>query len=127
MTTGLPHLRPTPRNMVQEIRNIVEGYKMGALRALAQDPVQNSHDARRPGLSGPVLVDYHVFTRQLQSGETMYLLTVTDRNTTGLAGPVLSQEDLQRRAQVTGYLQLEPSENWAAWEAMGYTRWVRMP
>jgi len=108
--------------MVQEIHNIVEGYKMGPLRALAQDPVQNSHDARMPGVSGPVLINYDVFTRQLQSGETMHLLTVTDRNTTGLAGPVLSQEDLHRRAEATGYLQLEPNENWAAWEAMGYTK-----
>lgn len=91
MTMGLPRYRPTPRNMVQEVRNIVEGYRMGPLRALAQDPVQNSYDAKRPGISGPVLVDYCVSSRKLESGEPMYLLTVTDRNTTGLAGPVISQ------------------------------------
>lgn len=122
MTMGLPRYRPTPRNMVQEVRNIVEGYRMGPLRALAQDPVQNSYDAKRPGISGPVLVDYCVSSRKLESGEPMYLLTVTDRNTTGLAGPVISPEDLQQRAESTGYLQLLPNENWAAWEAMGYTK-----
>ena len=34
----------------------------------------------------------------------------------------LSHEQLEERAQSTGYLQLQPEENWAAWEAMGYTK-----
>ena len=122
MPDASPRFHPPPGNMVQEVRNIVEGYKMGPLRALAQDPVQNSYDARKPGAEGPVKVDYRLHRRRLASGGTMFLLTVTDRNTTGLQGPVLALEDLQRRADETGYLQLQPDENWAAWEAMGYTK-----
>jgi hypothetical protein len=114
--------RATPRNMVQEVTNIVEGYRMGPLRALAQDPPQNSYDARRSGVRGPVEVAYRLYERQFPSGDTMHLLTVTDRNTTGLRGPALTPEQLFERAQETGYLQLGAEENWAAWEAMGYTK-----
>ena len=122
MAITASRFRAPPRNMVQEIRNIVEGYKMGPLRALAQDPVQNSYDAYRQGIVGPVRIEYHLHEQRLDSGDTMFLLTVQDRNTTGLLGPALSTEDLQRRAEETSYLQLHPDENWAAWEAMGYTK-----
>ena len=76
-----------PRNMVQDVRNIIEGYDMGPLRALAQDPVQNSYDARRANAKGPVRVDYRLHERQVDGSE-MLLLTVTDRNTSGLRGIV---------------------------------------
>ena len=33
---------PTVTNMVTIVRNIIEGYGMGPIRALAQEPVQNS-------------------------------------------------------------------------------------
>ena len=36
----------TPTNMVGQIRSIIEGYTMGNLRALAQEPVQNSKDEK---------------------------------------------------------------------------------
>jgi len=122
MATSLPRYITPPRNMVQEVRNIVEGYGMGPLRALAQDPVQNAYDARSPDAEGPVRVEYHLHERTQPSGIPMHLLTVTDSNTTGLRGPALSHEDLHRRAEETGSLQLLPEENWAAWEAMGYTK-----
>jgi hypothetical protein len=108
--------------MVQVVNNIIQGYSMGPLRALAQDPVQNALDARRAGSHGSVRVEYRLLRRRLESGNTMHLLTVTDQNTTGLRGPVLSEQTLQERAATTGYLQLMPDENWAAWEAMGYTK-----
>ena len=111
-----------PSNMVQVVNNIIQGYSMGPLRALAQDPIQNALDARRVGSSGPVQVEYRIFKRRLGSGSITHLLTVTDQNTTGLRGPVLSDQVLQERAARTGYLQIEPAENWAAWEAMGYTK-----
>jgi hypothetical protein len=111
-----------PIDMVQVVRNIIEGYKMGPIRALAQDPVQNAYDARRKGAVGPVGVEYRLFLRKLPSGRLMRLLTITDRNTTGLRGAALSPEDLDLRAQKTGYLLLKQDENWAAWEAMGYTK-----
>lgn len=104
-----------PVNMVQAVRNIIEGYSMGAMRALGQDPPQNSYDA---AAGGPVVVDYRLHRRTLQSGEEIHILTVTDRNTTGLRGPAISLEDLHERA----HFQLAPDENWAAWEAMGYTK-----
>jgi hypothetical protein len=110
-------LMAPPRNMVQDVENIIEGYSMGTVRALAQDPVQNSIDARRPG-ADIVRVEYRLVQRPLPGGEQMMLLTVTDSGTVGLRGPALSSEDLHNRAQ----LQLRPDENWAAWEAMGYTK-----
>ena len=117
MTSIASTFRPPPQHMVQTVRNIVRAYKMGPIRALAQDPVQNSFDARRSGAAGPVTVEYHLLQRNLESGEAIHLLTVTDQNTTGLCGPALSVEDLEER----GYL-LSPEENWAAWEAMGFTK-----
>ena len=122
MAVNFPRYTTPPRNMVQEVRNIVEGYDMGPLRALAQDPVQNAYDARRPGADGPVRIEYQLHERSQHSGMPMFLLSVKDSNTTGLLGPALSPEDLHRRAQETGSLQLLPEENWAAWEAMGYTK-----
>lgn len=122
MTTTTTRFQSPPRNMVQEVKNIVEGYGMGPLRALAQDPVQNAYDARRPNVVGPVYVDYRLHERVMDTGEVMSLLTVTDRNTTGLQGAPLSIEQLERRGQETGYQLLQPDENWAAWEAMGYTK-----
>lgn len=122
MATRAAKYQSPPRNMVQEVKNIVEGYSMGALRALAQDAVQNSYDARRHDSQGPVRVEYKLHDRVLASGQPMSMLTVTDRNTTGLRGPVLSESDIYDRAMNTGDLQLAPDENWAAWEAMGYTK-----
>src|SRR5262245_127629 len=113
--------QPPPRNMVQDVRNIIDGYKMGAIRALAQDPVQNSLDAYSGG-GEAVRVEYGLMERPLRSGDPLWLLTVTDSNTTGLRGPALSLADLQKRGEQTGYLELEQDENWAAWEAMGYTK-----
>jgi len=122
MTNSPQEFHSPPRNMVQEVRNIIEGYKMGPLRALAQDPVQNSYDAGHSNRESPIGVEYQLHSRDINGKQQMYLLTITDWNTTGLRGPALSQNDLHRRAQATGYLQLEPQENWAAWEAMGYTK-----
>ena len=53
------------------------------------------------------------------------MLTVTDSNTTGLRGPVLTLDEIQARGNV-----LRADENWAAFEGMGYTKeddaaWVR--
>ena len=122
MTVGHTTYISPPRNMVQEVHNIVEAYGMGPLRALAQDPIQNALDARRADADGPVKVEYRLYERRLDNGNPMFMLTVTDKNTTGLLGPALSPADLHRRAVETGYLQLKPDENWAAWEAMGYTK-----
>ncbi|ORW41608.1 hypothetical protein AWB90_20105 [Mycobacterium paraense] len=108
-----------PRNMVQEVRNIIEGYRMGPLRALAQDPPQNSYDARAGGAGARV--EYRLFERRI-GRRRMNLLTVTDSRTTGLLGPALSLGDLADRAKQTGALELAPDEHWAAWEAMGYTK-----
>jgi hypothetical protein len=122
MVESFPRYVTPPRNMVQEVRNIVEAYKMGPLRALAQDPVQNSLDARRRDGNGAVSVQYRLYERRLDSGIPMFMLTVKDSGTTGLLGPALSLDDMHTRAAETGYLQLHPEENWAAWEAMGYTK-----
>jgi hypothetical protein len=118
MTTRIPRFQAPPVNMVQQVRNTIEGYSMGPIRALAQDPPQNSYDARRPDAAGPVVIDYRLYRRELATGEEIFLLSVTDRRTTGLRGAPVSLEELYQRPS----LQLGPDENWAAWEAMGYTK-----
>ena len=106
----------TSSHMVQEVVNIIDAYKMGALRALAQEPVQNALDAVRPGQK-TVAVEYRLLRRVSIAGEICHLLTVTDRGTTGLRGPIVSAADLEARNY-----QLKPEENWAAFEAQGYTK-----
>lgn len=106
----------TSSHMVQEVTNIIDGYKMGSLRALAQEPVQNSIDAVRKGRRR-VDVEYRLLRRKTNSGEPCFLLTVTDSGTTGLRGPIVSDDELAAR-QYT----LKPQENWAAFEAQGYTK-----
>src|SRR5205085_12566772 len=96
--------QPPPRNMVQDVRNIIEGYKMGAVRALAEDPVQNSLDAY-DGAGGPVRVEYELLERTLHSEDPVFLLTVTDRKRPGLRGPALSLVDLQNLGKQTGHLE----------------------
>ena len=58
-----------PRNMVQEVRNIIEGYKMGPLRALAQDPVQNSYDAGHPNRTSAIAVEYQLHRRDFAESQ----------------------------------------------------------
>ena len=104
---------PTVTNMVTIVQNIIEGYRMGAIRALAQEPVQNSKDAAR----GQARIEYRLHKRTSADGTDNYMLTVTDRNTSGLGGPVLLFDEIQRRANILGR-----DENWAAFEGMGYTK-----
>lgn len=106
----------TSTNMVQTVSNIIDGYKMGSLRAMAQEPVQNALDAKRIG-SSKVVVEYRLLRRKMVTGETCYLLTITDTGTTGLRGPLVSTEELEKRN-----FKLKPEENWAAFEAQGYTK-----
>ncbi len=106
----------TSSNMVQEVKNIIEGYDMGSLRALAQEPVQNALDAVRPGRK-TVEVEYRLLRRHTAEGNLCYLLTVTDSGTTGLRGPMVSDEELEGR-----HFKLKADENWAAFEAQGYTK-----
>ena len=104
---------PTVTNMVTLVENIIQGYRMGPIRALAQEPVQNSKDAAR----GQVQVEYRLHKRFSEDGAECHLLTVADRNTSGLDGPVLSFSDIQSRGNVLGR-----GDNWAAFEGMGYTK-----
>lgn len=110
MTTGFI---PTPTNMVQQVRNTIEGYSGGSIRALAQDPVQNSKDEKR---QPRVRVEYRLHKRQTTAARPYYLLTVTDSGTNGLTGPILTPKELQQR----GY-SLARGENWAAFEGQGFT------
>ena len=107
---GAPKYTTPPQNMVQVVENIVQGYGMGAIRALAQEPVQNSKDAKR---SSTVHVEYRIHDR----GKAGFMLTVTDRGTRGLGGPVLTQEDIELRDGILG-----DGNDWAAFEGQGYTK-----
>ena len=103
---------PTATNMVTGVRNIIDGYAMGHLRALAQEPVQNAKDAAPQGRA---CVEYRLHKRRSQE-QDVYTLTITDSNTTGLRGPVRSLADLAQGGP------LSEGENWAAFEGMGYTK-----
>ena len=104
---------PTATNMVAIVRNTIQGYGMGPIRALAQEPVQNSKDAAR----GNASVEYKLHRRSGADGAVTYLLTVTDHNTSGLRGSIRSLADLPAQGQA-----LNEGENWAAFEGMGYTK-----
>ena len=106
----------TSINMVQTVTNIVEGYKMGSFRALAQEPVQNALDAICEEQKR-VEVEYRLLRRLTASRRPCYLLAVTDTGTTGLRGPMVSAAELEAR-----HFKLKPEENWAAFEAQGYTK-----
>ena len=104
---------PTATNMVMVVGSIIRGYGMGAIRALAQEPVQNAKDAAR----GNAHIEYRLYKQCAGNGLDVYMLTVTDSNTSGLQGPILSFADIQARGNI-----LERDENWAAFEGMGYTK-----
>lgn len=106
----------TSSHMVQEVTNIIDGYKMGSMRALAQEPVQNAMDAKREGKRS-VAVEYRLLQRKNVAGDPCFLLTVSDSGTNGLRGPMVDDAELQARN-----FKLKPEENWAAFEAQGYTK-----
>ena len=112
--------RAAADNNVQDVISAIDNYTCGPIRALAQDPPQNSVDARLDGQT--VHVAYQVLRRRLETGNEMNLLTITDRGTTGLDGLILTAQDLAEREQDQGRLVIQSGENWAAWEAMRYTK-----
>ena len=112
--------RPPADNNVQDVLSAIDGYTCGPVRALAQDPPQNSADAQLGG--SKVSVVYQMFERTLGSGESIKLLTITDSGTSGLNGPILSAQQLEERQRQQGQLVIKEGENWAAWEAMRYTK-----
>lgn len=108
-------------NNVADVVNTIEAYSCGPIRALAQDPPQNALDARRN--KGEIVhVIYRLFERSVSDGEKMNILTITDSGTTGLDGRTLTSSDLDERELKLGRLEIEPEENWAAFEANRYTK-----
>ena len=79
------------------VENIIEAYSDGAIRALAQEPVQNAKDAGPNG--GIVNVEYRLH-RRWSKGKQCHLLTVTDHGTTGLCGKIHpSKEELKQLSE----------------------------
>jgi len=107
-------------NNVTDVLSTIDNYRSGPVRALAQDPPQNSSDAKRNGAK--VEVAYKVHHRKDAEGKDVVLLTITDSGTTGLDGLMLTQEVLVERESVEGELIIKQGENWAAWEAQRYTK-----
>ena len=112
--------RAAADNNVQDVISAIDNYTCGPIRALAQDPPQNSVDARRDGQG--VHIAYQVLLRRSENGDQLRIMTITDRGTTGLDGPILTADDLAAREHDQGQLVIQPGENWAAWEAMRYTK-----
>lgn len=108
--------RSTATNMVAIVDNTIEGYNMGPMRALAQEPVQNSKDAALTKKQ-TVKVVFELHERPLQDGRTAHMLTVTDSGTKGLGGPILDPDELGDQGSV-----LEPGHDWTAFEGHGYTK-----
>ena len=104
----------TSTNMVQLIESIISGYKMGSIRALAQEPVQNSKDAKA---DKTVRVVFQLHRRLLKDGSISRMLTVTDSGTSGLGGPILTEDEIDNRGGI-----LKKGEDWAAFEGHGYTK-----
>ena len=111
MTTGFVD---TSTNMVRTVQNAIEGYYMGALRALAQEPVQNAKDAKR---SPKAKVEYRLHKRHSRDGGAYHMLTVTDSGTSGLIGTILTRTQREERGD-----ELADGENWAAFEGQGFTK-----
>lgn len=107
---------PTASDMVRQIQSNIQSYgDNGPIRALAQEPVQNSLDAR---YNSPIVrVEYRLHERRDSDGRPYFLLTVTDSGTHGLRGAALTPAQLQAR----GYV-LDDDENWAAFEGQGFTK-----
>ena len=112
MQPNLHNYSSTSTNMVQLIESTINGYKMGSIRALAQEPVQNSKDAK---LGQRVDVQYRLYKNG--NGPLDYVLTVTDRGTKGLGGEILKESQIASRGGV-----LNEGEDWAAFEGHGYTK-----
>ena len=104
----------TATDMVRVVQSIIQSYDMGSVRALAQEPVQNSKDAK---CQSQVCVAYRLHKRSLENGRECFLLTVTDYGTTGLQGTIIPRAVREARG-----LELGPGENWAAFEGQGFTR-----
>lgn len=111
MTSEFSH---TATNMVNHVNSIIASYNTsgGPIRALAQEPVQNSKDAKR----GNPFVEYKLHTRRDTNGQPIWLLTVTDWNTCGLQGRILTLEEIDALGR------LNEEWNWAAFEGMHYTK-----
>ena len=73
--------RAAADNNVQDVISAIDNYTCGTIRALAQDPPQNSLDARKDGQA--VHVAYQVLLRRAESGDQLRIMTITDQGTTG--------------------------------------------
>ena len=118
MSTPKDIYSSTAKNSIAELKNFIDGYTYGPLRALAQEPSQNSKDASA-SRKNPVVINYELIERTSDDGKNLhhYHLVVTDTGTTGLGGPVLTIDDLKNRGHI-----LRQGEEWAAFEGMNYTK-----
>ena len=106
---------PTEIDMVAVVKNIVDGYRMGPIRALAQEPVQNSKDARA---AKSAKIEYKLHSRpNNDTGDNYWLLTITDSGTKGLGGPVEPPSGPGRHGN-----KLTDEDRWAAWETLGFSK-----
>lgn len=108
-------------NNVEDVISTIEAYDCGSIRALAQDPPQNSLDARI-NKREPVHVTYRLLERSTSDRKKINILTITDSGTTGLDGPILTSAHLEEREQRKGRLEIGQEENWAAFEANRYKK-----
>lgn len=99
--------RSRPVNWVQICDTVADTYPRGIAHGVQKDAVQNGVGAVRG--SRPLEFDFELVTNS--KGR---FLTMTDRNTVGLTGRVLSREEYTE--------DLPEDERWARFESMGFTR-----
>ena len=99
--------RPRPANYVAITRNIADSYPDGIPHGVQKDAIQNAVDAR----IGRSPVHFVVELVETDKGK---FLTLTDRNTTGLTGRVLTEADYTD--------DLPEKERWARFESFAFTK-----
>lgn len=100
--------RTRPADYIQICETLADTYPKGRAHGVQKDAIQNGWDA--------ITRDHLLrFTFELSKNERGCFLTMTDANTTGLTGRVLTQPE--------AYLQdLPEDERWARFESFAFTK-----
>ena len=108
MDIDLTHGRERPVNYITICDTIADSYPKGVAHGIQKDAIQNSFDARRGG--NTVEIEFHIVENA--AGR---FLTITDKNTFGLTGPVVTDLEVYSDGLPRDY-------HWARFESFGFTK-----